>query len=253
MHATFDRPERDVTVNTDRRLLPSAMRRGPAIYMHTDSGWECVCVDEANNEWEWLPLLQRIEAVDGVGGVLYNKETGRWNFAGAIQGHSSLKTRSLPILPSDPRLGPFRDYDRNWFPCENGGKKYIDPGERYDRLPNGTVLANPDTKTWYEFLRHLKMAGLVEPMAEVTFRAERRRVEERRKLHARAERDRSASIADEELKRMDAAWAKEAARSAGQAEPVESAKDNESALDGIAAPAPTTTRTGGVKQPRRES
>lgn len=245
MHATFAQPKRDKEIQVDQELLPAYMKRGPAIYLHTDTGWDCLCVDVENDEWEWLPLLQRIEAVDGVGGVTYNKQTKRFNFTGAIQGHASLKTRSAPILPSDPRLGQWRNYDRNFFDCENDGKRYVDPGEQYERLPNGDVMTSSDAKEWQAFLRNLKTAEIVPPMPAVVFRAMRNRVQHRLDQHRRNEKDRSAEQAQKELARMDKAWARETAKARDGAKPVTNRRaDHEGGIDGL-------DDLNGPPQPRR--
>lgn len=210
----FDEPLIDNLQRSDRKLLPSDQRRPPWTYIHAATQWECVCTggDPKNAEhWEWLPILGRIEGVEGANGVSYDKQTKRFNFSAAVTGHQS--RGATAIQAEDSRLGKWTRYNARFFPTDGGGKRYVEPGERPTLLSNGTVVTRVDAAEMLAFRRHLKSSGLVEPMqAEVydlifTPQIDQRisRAQKGNKAHALAEAQHTKAC-------QAAAWSKESGR-----------------------------------------
>lgn len=251
----FDKPELDNIAKAEKPMLPANLARPPWVYLHNAMGWECVCTgdDPANPEhYEWLPILQRIEGEDGVGGVSYSKESGRFNFSAAIAGHASLKARSYAIHPDDRRLGRWVNYNARFYPCHGGKKRYVEPGEGLTILSNGSVIPKPDAKEFQAFLVHLKTAGLVEPMQVEIFELAVKRIEDRLPRLRRA--DRPTKDSEIALARMRAAWSRESAKALSSAVDAEVEVDAEPLVDAGPVAPPTIERSAaGVPQARPQA
>ncbi len=61
------------------------------------------------------------------------------------------------IEPEDARLGPYQYYDQ-YYETQEGGRAYIEPGQEYLVLRNGSVLSNSDEvgAATLEFHRYLR-------------------------------------------------------------------------------------------------
>lgn len=224
----FDTPKQDEVSRLDASLLPKTETRPPWVYIHNPLGWEVVCTggdpslplserEKNPDNWEFLPMLGRIEGEDGANGVKYDKRSDTYSFALAIQVHAARGT--VAILPTDRRLGRWHRYNSRYFPCEGGGKHYCEPGERLAKLPNGMVISRPNADEFNAFRRHLKEAGLVEPMqAEVYENSIRVRSQQRLRRAENAKNpDRARDKALMLQAREEAAWAKETAAAMGGA------------------------------------
>ena len=253
----FENPDQDRFVQQDKKVLPANMWRPPWVYIHNAQQWECVCTGSNPDDdrldpakYEWIPLLGRIEGSPGDGGVTLNPQSRRINFSGALAGHATLG--QYGIQPEDSRLGKYRNYNANFYPCENVGKRYCEPGERLTKLSNGTVLTSRDDKVWFGFLRHLETAGLVEPMAvdvyNVMVAKVRSRIKSLKKLKSREALREEAEFA---LKCMESAWKRRSA--AATIEPVEMELDVEPATEGTAPVSRAAGTVNGVPQARKRA
>jgi hypothetical protein len=244
----FDEPEIDNLARDEVSLLPKNWTRPPWVYLHGALGWECICTGdnpEDPKHYEWLPLLGRSEGIDGAGGVSYNKQTQRYNFAGALAGHATFGTRG--IEPSDGRLGEFRNYNARFYRCIGGGKRYVEPGERLTKLSNGSVNSRPDHAKTRKFLRLLKANGLVEPMQVEVFEAFVKTIENRVVNLKRLARPGPLADALHKLACYRAAWAKEV--DASKADELEVEMEAEPVAEGTA---PAAKRDeAGVPQARK--
>lgn len=216
MQATerFDNPEQDDFTRQDRAALPRTWARGPWIYLHGSMGWECVCTGPNPDDldsWEWIPILGRIEGIDGANGVTFDEKRRVFQFAAAINGHASRRNGAqFAIEPSDSRLGKWRHYNTFHIRCEGGRKRYVEPGERLSRLPNGAVVNRPNLAEYTAFRQHLKAAGLVSPMEAEVYEAHIVPLSAARL--ARAQKDGNAdkiAAAKLTIAREAAAWARE--------------------------------------------
>lgn len=211
----FTEPEQDRVLQKDKALLPARFAKAPWVYLHSPQGWEVVHLGkDAENvdEWEWLPLLQRIEGKDGVGGVMFDTRTRKFNFAGAIASHQQAGNGTA-IQPDDRRLGKWVNYNSRFYPCEQGKKCYVEPGEQFTKLTNGQVMIRPNREEHVLFLRHLVESGLVEPMQAEVFEQKVATVEGRIPSLRRLQ-NRQASVYEAEalLRRMRAAWGRLSAK-----------------------------------------
>jgi hypothetical protein len=252
---TFETPEMDTLQGQDAALLPASWARAPWVYLHNVMLWECIFVGKVGEErdptkYEWLPVLGRQEGQPGANGVTINPETKRLNFAGAIAGHASIK--NFAIEPSDPRLRQFRFYNAKFFKCEQGKKRYVEPGERLTKLSNGNVLPRTDYAIWYGFLRHLKANGLIQAMQvevyDVFVAQLRNRINSLKRL---SNRKASLEEAEFKLKCFEAAWAKETAAVTAEEPELEVELDAENVAEGMTAKSDTVA--DGVVQPKRRN
>lgn len=139
--------DRSQPENVGLPVGPSARPGKLYVYVHYGSGWywsSKIVPGSDGVRYGWLPRPQCAMAHPGVNGVRdpgKGKPMTREHMSAMIGG---LLSKGAKIIePEDARLGPYQFYDQ-YYDTQDGGRWYIEPGQEFVVLPNGTVMSNAD-------------------------------------------------------------------------------------------------------------
>ena len=209
-------PRTDATATStedDALNIPPQRRGRKFILAHAPSSW--VFMDGAG----WVPSLDGIAAVPGVNGV-----DDRGGLSGVVA--QTANNGSTAILPSDGRLGPFKDYCV-WYPCAGGGRHYCYKWEVPSILPDRTVVWDQKAASAGNtaFLQYLRDSGIVGTMHEAIYLREIQKQEQKvNDIAARMGVNPALSVklkaAEARLEAMRASWEEISKKGNAQAAPV---------------------------------
>jgi glycerol-3-phosphate dehydrogenase len=207
---------RSPVVSADPDLLPADARTRPGaayVFIHYDNAWR---YDETHG---WIPQLSKLTAKPGVNGT-----DRRMDLSKAIQG--AVSKGGTYINPKDKRLlldgedeadALFFDYAR-FYECTDGRKWWVEPGMNPTVTRSGRIIWDDDENSaaMARFSAHLRDAGIVEPMHELTYRDKmdgaRYRVDNlRSRVSMNPHLAADLAAAEQRLAAMEAAWEKQTA------------------------------------------
>ncbi len=213
---------RSPVVSADPDLLPAGPRTRPGsayVFIHYDNAWRY------HETHGWIPQLSKLVAQPGVNGT-----DRRMDLSKAIQG--AVSKGGTFIEPRDKRLlidgededdARFYDYAR-FYETTDGRKWWVEPGQMPTVTRSGRILWNDDENSaaMAAFSAHIRDAGIVEPMHELTYADKidgaRNRVENiRSRVGMNPHLSAELKAAEERLEAMSAAWTKQGSAEAEEA------------------------------------
>lgn len=208
------RTDATATSTADDALnIPPTRRGRKFILAHAPSSW--IFMDNAG----WVPSLDIIAAVPGVNGV-----DNQGGLSGVVA--QTANNGSTPILPSDGRLGDFKDYCV-WYPCAGGGRHYCYKWEAPSILPDRTVVWDQKAAATGNaaFLTFLRDSGIVGTMHEAIYLREIQKQEQKvndiaARMGVNPALGARLAAAEKRLDAMRASWQEISEKGNAQAAPV---------------------------------
>ncbi len=202
LHLNKPQKERNVVRNDDGLPITARMKQTfKFVYVHYPKNW-LFCEERG-----FLPDVMKVVARPGLNGV---RRDGSMTVALA-----RVQEKGGQYLdPKDSRLGDYQDYV-HFYPKRGGGKYYVDFNKAATVLPNDEIIWNKSEQQalWYDFLQHVRDAGLIRPMLKEIYIGMRELEQKRHdSLFARVERNPHLAVrlkrSEARIQGMDEEWRK---------------------------------------------